>query len=62
MGGFDFTWNAIQSGQIREMDERVEELEKKVEILKEWIDYLNGELTKCQQAQTVGNTDTTTKT
>lgn len=46
MGAYDFMWNAIQSGQIRDMDERVEDLEKKVEILKEWVDYLQSELEK----------------
>lgn len=54
MGGFDFTWNAIQSGQIREMDERVEELEKKVEILKEWVDYLNNQLKEKNDASSSG--------
>lgn len=46
MGAYDYMWNAVQSGQIREMEERVEDLEKKVEILKEWIDYLSNELKK----------------
>lgn len=46
MGAYDFMWNAIQSGQIRDMGERVEDLEKKVEILKEWVDYLQKELEK----------------
>ena len=40
MGAFDFTWNAIQSGQIGDHDDRIEELEKKVELLYEWVMYL----------------------
>ena len=44
MGAYDFMWNSIQSGQIRDLNEQVETLEKKVEILKEWIDYLNNEI------------------
>ena len=39
MGAFDFTWNAIQSGQIRELEERIEKLEKQNEILYEWVQY-----------------------
>lgn len=44
MGLYDFWWNASQSGQISELQDKVEELEKKIEILKEWIDYLNNEI------------------
>ncbi len=44
MGAYDFMWNAIQSGQLSDMDKRVEDLEKKVEILKEWVDYLQKQL------------------
>jgi hypothetical protein len=40
MGAFDFTWNAIQSDQIGDHDDRIEELEKKVELLYEWVMYL----------------------
>ena len=39
MGAFDFTLNAIQSGQIRELEERIEKLEKQNEILYEWVQY-----------------------
>lgn len=41
MGGFDFTWNAIQSGQIREMDERVADLEDDMATARAWIEYLS---------------------
>ena len=46
MGAYDFMWNAIQSGQISDLNERIEALEKKVEILKEWVDYLEAERKK----------------
>lgn len=44
MGAFNFVWDLHQSGQIHDMDKRVEDLEKKVEILKEWVDYLQKQL------------------
>lgn len=44
MSAYGFMWDAIQSGQIGNHDDRIEELEKKVEILKEWVDYLNNQL------------------
>ena len=44
MGAFDFMWDMAQSGQISNLEEKVEDLEKKVEILKEWVDYLEKEL------------------
>lgn len=44
MGAFNFVWDLAQSGQIHDMDKRVEDLEKKVEILKEWVDYLQKQL------------------
>ena len=46
MGALDFVWNAAQSGQIAELEERIEDLEKKVEVLKEWVDYLEAERKK----------------
>ena len=52
MGALDFTWNAIQSGQIGDHDDRIEELEKKVEILKEWVDYLNNQLKEKENVTT----------
>jgi len=48
MSGFHFMWDAIQAGQIRTLEERIEELEKRTEILKEWVDYLNTELEKAK--------------
>jgi len=39
MGALDFVWNAAQSGQIAELEERIEKLEEQNEILYEWIQY-----------------------
>jgi chaperonin cofactor prefoldin len=44
MSAFNFVWDLHQSGQLSDMDKRVEDLEKKVEILKEWVDYLQQQL------------------
>jgi predicted RNA-binding protein with EMAP domain len=41
MGAYDFMVNAIQSGQIQELVDKLEEIEKNLEISKEWIKYLN---------------------
>jgi archaellum component FlaC len=49
MGAYNFTWNAIQSGQIDELKEEIETLKEQVLILKEWVDYLNNELTQLKQ-------------
>lgn len=49
MGALDFVWNVHQSGQLSELEERIEELEKKVDILKEWIDYLEAERKKTHE-------------
>ena len=44
MGAYDFMWNAAQSGQIRDLEERVEKLEKQNEILYEWVQYFKAQL------------------
>jgi peptidoglycan hydrolase CwlO-like protein len=46
VGAFDFTWNAIQSGQLRELEEKVEALTKDMETARLWIDYLQDEIVK----------------
>ena len=40
MGAYDFTWNAIQSSQIHNLDEKVEALEKDMATARAWIEYL----------------------
>ena len=52
MGWYDYMWNASQQGQIRDLEEEVIELKEKVEILKEWVDYLTHELKVLKDAQT----------
>lgn len=39
MGAYDFMWNSIQAGQIRELEKRIEKLEEQNEILYEWVQY-----------------------
>lgn len=43
MGALSFTINAIQSGQIDELQEEVASLTKRIEILEDWIRYLTSE-------------------
>ena len=40
MGAFDFTWNAIQSDQIDDLDDKVKALEKDMETARAWIEHL----------------------
>jgi uncharacterized coiled-coil protein SlyX len=40
MGAYDFMWNAAQSGQIHNLDEKVEALEKDMETARAWIEFL----------------------
>ena len=39
MGALDFMWNAHQSGQIDELEERIKKLEEQNQILYEWVQY-----------------------
>ena len=50
MGLYDVWWNSVQAGQISELEERVKDLEKKVVYLKEWVDYLEAERKKTNDA------------
>ena len=40
MSAFEFIWNASQDGRIGDHEERVEELEEKVQLLYEWVMHL----------------------
>lgn len=44
MSAFDFLWNSVQSGQIDDLTDEVKQLNEKVIILKEWIEYLEKEI------------------
>jgi hypothetical protein len=40
MGAYDLILHAAQEGRIGDLNDRIEELEKKVELLYEWVMYL----------------------
>ena len=40
MGAYGFMWDAIQSGQIHTVEEKVESLEKDMATARAWIEYL----------------------
>ncbi len=44
MGGFNFMWDAIQAGQIDELEKRIEKLEEQNKILYEWVQYFKQQL------------------
>ncbi len=44
MGLYDFWWNSVQSGQIDDLTDQVQQLQEKVAILKDWVEYLEREL------------------
>ena len=44
MGAYDFMWNSIQAGQIRDLEERIKKLEEQNEILYEWVQYFKQQL------------------
>ena len=46
MSAYGFMWDAIQSGEIHDLEKRIVSLEKDLDTAKEWIEYLNGELEK----------------
>jgi polyhydroxyalkanoate synthesis regulator phasin len=52
MGAYDFTWNAIQSGQIRDLDERIDDLEKDMATARAWIEYLTKRIDELENERT----------
>jgi uncharacterized membrane protein len=44
MSAYDFMWNAAQSGQISELEKRIEKLEEQNQILYEWVQYFKQQL------------------
>ncbi len=51
MGAYDFMWNAIQSGQLSDQAETIEQLNKKCDLLYEWVQYLNGEIERMKNGE-----------
>lgn len=49
MGAYDFMWNSIQSGQISDLGDKVEVLEKNMSIAKQWIEYLYQRIQKYEE-------------
>lgn len=62
MGAFDFTWNAIQSGQIHEAEDKIEELENKIEVLCGWILQLKERIEALENEQTNQGTGSAVQT
>jgi chaperonin cofactor prefoldin len=52
MDALDFVWNASQSGQIGELDERVEALEKDMATARAWIEYLTKRIEELENERT----------
>lgn len=46
MGAYEFIWNAAQSGQISDLEDRVKKLEEQNQILYEWVQYFRQQLDK----------------
>jgi nitrogen fixation-related uncharacterized protein len=44
MGLYDFWWNSVQSGQISDLEERIEKLEEQNEILYVWVQYIKQQM------------------
>ena len=55
MGALDFTWNAIQSGQIDTLEEKLEAIEKDMETARAWVEYLNDRVNKLELIIAAGN-------
>lgn len=55
MGAYDFTWNAIQSGQIHSLEEKIELLEKDMETARAWIEYLTKRIDELEKQNGISN-------
>ena len=52
MGALDFTWNMAQSGQIDDLKECVEALEKDMETARVWIEHLTKRIEALENERT----------
>ena len=48
MSALEFTWNAIQSGEISTLEEKIEALEKDMETARAWVEYLADRVNKLE--------------
>lgn len=49
MGAYDYMMNAVQSGQINDLIEKVEKLEKDLETARAWIEHLTERVEKLER-------------
>lgn len=54
MGAWNFIVDMSQEGRLGDHQERIEELEEKVEILHEWVLYLRKQLEEKQNDSSTG--------
>lgn len=50
MGALSFTINAMQSGQIAELEKEIEQLKEEMLTARAWIEYLNAEVKELRNA------------
>lgn len=53
MGVLNFVVDMSQEGRLSDHEERIEELEKKIEVMSEWIGQLRNELKEKQNEQSI---------
>ena len=53
MSALEFTWNLSQDGKIYSLEERIEILEKNLEIAHEWVKYLNGRVDELERRENI---------
>jgi len=51
MSAYGFMMDAIHSGQLSEQAETIEDLNKKCDLLYEWVQYLNGEIERLKNGE-----------
>ena len=51
MSLYNWLIDAAQESRLTDHDEEIQKLKEQVIILKEWVDYLNAELTKLRDQQ-----------
>lgn len=54
MGAYNLLVDAIQSGYISEQGKTIEDLNKKCDLLYEWVQYLNGQIEELKNVKPTG--------